>query len=150
MKKKIVLLNVLGLAALGTVLASGQASHAAATAFTGLAQNPSEATCFLNSSGAILNNCTGVRRYCVSDFIGTSGNHSVRVDGFRPNGGSFSCFAASVNEFGFNVTTTATATLAVVDTDAALTVGTVNVPGFGSLFLCCDLSQGAWLDTANF
>lgn len=145
------LLSVIALGTLGGALTIGDSSQAAMTAFDGHAINASEAGCFFNSTtGSVTNICTGVRRYCVSDYITSSGSHPVRIDGFRPSSGSLSCFASSVNEFGSIVTFTGIKSLNIVDQSAALALGNVSVPSFGSLMVCCDLSQNAIIETANF
>ena len=145
------LLSVVTLAALGAALTAGDSSEAAMTAFDGHALNPGDASCFSASTAGIVTNiCSGSRRYCVSDYITSSGGHPVRIDGFRPNGGSLSCFSNAVNEFGTIVSFTGIKSLNVVNQSAALALGTVNVPSYGSLMVCCDLSTGASFETANF
>ena len=87
------LLSVVTLAALGAALTAGDSSEAAMTAFDGHALNPGDANCFSASTAGIVTNlCSGSRRYCVSDYITSSGGHPVRIDGFRPNGRSLRAF----------------------------------------------------------
>jgi hypothetical protein len=150
MKRTRTLVTILGLGILSLAIGLGHASHAAIPAMAGNAQNPGLDTCFSNSFGTVTNNCSGVQQWCVSSFISNAGTHSVRVDAMRPNGGSLTCTGVSVNEFGGVVSSTGPIPLNVVNIDTALTVGNVSVPGFGSLYVCCDLSTGARVDTLNF
>lgn len=138
-----------GLAALAAIGTLGDASYAALAPMAGIAQQPSQATCFSNGNGTITNTCAGVRQFCMATHIATSGSRSVRAVGFRPNGGTLQCHAVSVDQFGGAVTGTGNVPLNVVNVDTAWTIGTINVPGFGAAYACCDLSQNARIDTIN-
>lgn len=137
------------LVATGLIAGLSGTSEASVTAMAGLAQNPSEDTCFTNSFGTISNQCAGVRQWCVSSFV-SAGAHQASVVGLRPNGGTLACHAVAVSSDGRPFSGTANRSLGVVDVDATLNVGSVSVPSGGAMYVCCDLSTRARIDTVNF
>ena len=138
----------LGLAIAG-VAAAGSA-QAAIVGLAGAAQNPADSSCFTNSNGRVTNNCNTTRQWCVGSYISSSGTKTVKVNGRRPNGGTLTCHSKSVNASGSVQSSTGNEALSVVDSDSTFTVGNVSVPSFGSLYVCCDLSTGARINTINF
>jgi hypothetical protein len=131
------------------ILAAAPTSHAAINAMAGIAQQPSEDTCFGNGSGRIVNNCSGVRQFCVATNVTSSGTKTVQVTGMRPNGGTLNCHSVGTTKEGNVNSGTGTVSLGVVDVHTQFTVGNISVPGFGAAYTCCNLSTGALLDTVN-
>ena len=110
--------------------------------------NPS---CFFNQGCAINMQCApGLLYWEVADFNTAAGNHTPKVTGRRPNGTTFSCTACSRNKEGFIVGCTGSVPLSVVDTDSQFTVGTVNVPTAGGVFVFCEMSAGTWYESVSF
>jgi hypothetical protein len=148
---KIAMLSTASLCALLASVLSSDVSLASAPACTGFTRNPADAASFVIADGCAALNVSGAtKRWEVSDFITSSGNHTAIVTALRPNGGTLSCFACATLKEGFNTGCTASVSLNVVDIDTQFTVGTVNVPGFGGLYVACDMSPGAWYDSVNF
>lgn len=107
--------------------------------------------CFWDESCGINMQCApGLLTWSVSDFNTAAGNHTPRVTGFRPNGGTFSCTACARNKTGGSRGCTADVPLATVDSSAEFTVGTVNVPQAGGVFVVCTMSAGAWYLSVAF
>jgi len=148
--RKVSALSIVSLGALAAALSLSDVSSASAPACTGYAVQHPDANCFVASACGMQNTCGTVKRWEVSDFITSGGNHTAIVTGLRPNGGSFACQACATNKEGFAVGCTALVPLNVVDADTQFTVGTVNVPSFGGLYVSCDMSPGAWYDSVNF
>jgi len=148
--KKTLMLSIASLSAIAAGLSISNISFAGALACTGYSVEHPDANCFSASFCAMQNTCTTPKRWEVSDFITTRGNHTALVTGLRPNGGTLTCRACSVTKEGFAVGCTEQVALSVVDIDTQFTVGTVNVPDFGGLFVTCEMSRGARYDSVNF
>lgn len=148
--RKIASLSFLSLCTLAAAVSLSDTASASAPACTGYAPVNADRGCFAAGFCAMRNDCATVKRWEVSDNITSGGNHTAIVTGFRPNGGSFSCQACATTKEGFSAGCTAFVALNVVNIDTQFTVGTVNVPSFGGLFVSCDMSTGAWYDSVNF
>jgi hypothetical protein len=148
---KIAMLSTASLCGLLANMLSSDVSLAGGPACTGHTRNTADAASFDIELGCSTHNISGAtKRWEVSGFITSSGNHTALVTAFRPNGGTLSCFACATTKEGFDVGCTAQVALNVVNIDTQFTVGTVNVPPFGGLYVACDLSAGAWYDSVNF
>ena len=148
---KVAMLSTASLCALLASMLSSDVSLAGEPACNGHTRLPADAASFNIELGCATHNISGSsKRWEVSDFITTAGNHSASVTAYRPNGGTLSCFACSTSKEGLDFGCTASVPLNVVDADSQFTVGTVNVPGFGGLYVACDLSSGAWYDSVSF
>lgn len=143
-------LTINGALAVAAVLTfSSESSATSTSAMGGRAQNPANETCFANSNGRVTHTCAGTRQWCVAVQQSSTGNKSVRVDLFRPNGGSALCFGVSTNTAGSVISQTPSLQPQNTGLDQFITLGTVNVVSNGGAFVCCDLSQNARINTAS-
>ena len=127
-KERLRRLTINGALALAAVLLfSSESSATSTSAMSGRAQNPANETCFANSNGRVTHTCAGVRQWCVAVQQSSTGNKSVRVDLFRPNGGSSFCFGISTNTAGGVISQTPTLQPGTSGVDQFITLGTVNV-----------------------
>jgi hypothetical protein len=133
----------------GALLSAGAVHAAVSTAMGGIPQKPAEATCFPNATGTISNVCTGVRQWCITDAV-NSGSRNVSVTGIRPNGGSLTCQAQAVDAQAHVTGNLGPLPFTTVDVTSTLSMGSLSVPGGGSLYVCCNLSQNASLDSFSF
>jgi hypothetical protein len=153
--KKIVSLSFVSLCTLAAGLSLSNVSLADTPACNGFEQQPgnfvAHANCWFNGGCAMNMQCApGVFRWEVADFNASAGNHTPKVTGRRPNGGTFSCAACSTTKEGNFAACTAFVPLSVVDQDTQFTIGTVNVPTSGGLFVVCDMSVGSWYESVAF
>jgi len=147
--RKVSVLSAVSLCALGAALSLSDVSLASAPASTGYAVPHSELSCFNVSNAQEINTCSDLKQWEVSDFI-TPGAHTVQVTGLRPNGGTFLCFACAATKEGSLNGCTSSVSPQVVDAHTQITVGTVNVPTFGTMWVSCSMSHGASFDSANW
>jgi hypothetical protein len=145
---KISMSSVAGACAIAMCLLSSGESYAGAVAATGHAFPFSDQACFaFADGGAVVNNCSTTRSWIVSDNITVFGNHSVLVTGFRPNGGRLTCAACSTTKEGGLAACSPEISLGTVDRHIQFSLGTLNVPLFGSLYVECRMSTGARFDS---
>jgi hypothetical protein len=143
---KIAILSVVGACAVTIGLLSSGASYAGAPAATGVAFPFTEEPCFAwASGGAVINDCSSDKHWIVSDNIPASGNHTIWVTGKGP----LRCQACAASHDGLVTACTAMVTQAL-DRHIQFSLGTLNVPPFGSLYVECILSPGAIYDSAAF
>lgn len=110
--------------------------------------NPS---CFFNEGCAINMQCApGTLFWEVADFNTAAGNHTPKVTGLRPNGTTFACTACSRSKEGVIFGCTGSVPLNVIDTSSQFTVGTVNVPAAGGVYVFCEMSAGTWYESVTF
>jgi hypothetical protein len=148
---KISMSSVAAACALAMCLLSSGASYAGAVAATGHAFPFSDLPCFaFVDGGAVVNNCSGLRSWIVSDNIQPGGNRAIQVTGFRPNAGQLICAACSTTKESGLAQCTAAIPLGVVDRHTQFSLGILNVPAFGSLYVECRMSTGARFDSVSF
>jgi hypothetical protein len=150
--KKIVSMSFVSLCALAAISSLSDVSYADTPACQGFQMhvglNPS---CFFTEGCGVLMQCApGLLYWEVADFNTAAGNHTPKVTGLRPNGTTFSCTACSRTKEGNIFGCTGSVPLNVVDTSSQFTVGTVNVPTAGGLYVFCGMSAGAWYMSVAF
>jgi hypothetical protein len=141
------------LAGIGVVVSAQAAISAAA----GSASNAGDSGCFVRISdrgittGQVTNTCADQRRrWCVSDFIATSGSKSVVVNGFlAPGSTGMPCTASAIDKSG-SIVSSSTRTLSTFGSNVDLPVGSVSVPPYGALTVCCDMPPSSRLNTINY
>ena len=136
-----------GILAVGLV--TSDVSSAGTMAFLGHTTEPADAGCFGQSSGAVLNNCAGIKRWQVTDPVNVGGSHSILVTALRPSGGTASCGACATTKEGLSNGCTNNISPSVTGADVQFSLGAVTVPPFGGIVVFCDLSQFAWYDSVN-
>lgn len=118
--------------------------------FAGQPQNPDDYHCFLNGGGLVWNNCPGTKGYCMALPVDTAW-HTVDVAVSAPSGSQIACQAESRywnSAFAHNTTRQQAQ---VTDNGAELlSLGGLEVPAGGALYLCCDIGQYSTLKTVNF
>jgi hypothetical protein len=144
--------HALGLAAIGlaTVAIGATAEARSGAAFAGQPQNPSDYTCFTNANGRVINSCAATKRFCVP-LVVDDANHTVSITVFSPDSNHLiSCFAASAFPSGAISNFSGQFTVQNTGIDLTVPLPSVVVPTDGSLFTCCDIPQGARLDSVNW
>lgn len=148
---KISMSSVAGACAVAMCLLSSGVSHAGTPGATGFAFPFTDQTCFaFADAAAVVNNCSTQKQWIVSDTITATGNHSILVTGLRPNGGQLTCSACATTKEGMVANCTVPVSLSTVDSHTQFSIGTVNVPAFGALYVECGLSTGARFDSVSF
>jgi hypothetical protein len=126
-----------------------------ASAFMGVAQNPSLATCFTNANGRITFNasqaCGLKQQFCVALPIDNAVSHDITVSITpNPNGNGIGCFGVSVDRFGASQGGTGEVWQTEFSSPEPIDLGNLSVPNSGGLFVCCDMFGGASLDSVNW
>lgn len=120
-------------------------------AVAGMAVNPADDTCWGNSAGAVVNNCSTVKRWCVALPIDAVGNYNVRVYAYGPSSSSnVGCHAVGTNPEATWVWGTQQTYLSTFGSDQPINLTGAYVPSFGALYACCDAGPGAWVDTVTW
>jgi len=140
-----------GLAIVGLALVVSHPSKAAISGRGGIPDNPADASCFITSGsqsqGTVYQGCPSPRRLCFNPMITNGGNHNISAEG---DSGTVSCFATAFYPNGAQANGTSSVTLVHPVQSTITTIGTVNVPAFGSLSICCDMSFNSILSMVNF
>lgn len=148
---KISMSSIAGACAVAYCLLSSGVSHAGTPAASGFAFPFTEQACFaMAEAAAVVNNCSTQKQWIVAETATVSGNHTVRVTGLRPNNGKLSCSACAATKEGTVADCTLPISPSIADTHVQFTIGTVNVPSFGSIYVECGMSLGARFDSAAF
>jgi hypothetical protein len=136
-------------AGLGTVMASNSDARSF-SGFLGQPQNPADYPCFVNSGGAVFNNCGTTRRFCVALPVDSSG-HSVEVTVRAPDiNHNISCFAQTVNRDATGFNFSGARSPGVFGSAQVVSLGSVSVPSAGAMYTCCDIAPSASLDSINY
>lgn len=148
---------LLSSAAVATVAVAGLADSASAgrrvPAFVGIAQQPSQATCFSNSLGVITNNCATTVGFCAGlpydyNVFGNWADMTVNV--FQPGAATLSCQAVTTNRSGALSSWSGNFNAGVTGafTDIALHGG--GIPDGGAVYTCCSLPPGGRMAVINY
>lgn len=121
------------------------------SAFSGQAQQPDSYNCFGNSGGAVYNSCSTTRRHCTALVVDSSGGKTVTARVYAPSSSStVSCFAAAVNQSGYQTSGSPAVGPTTFGTDVSLTLSGASTPSAGYLYACCDVNPGAWIKGFNW
>jgi hypothetical protein len=121
------------------------------SAFDGVPGNASEASCWGHSLGAVGNGCSTTKRWCVPLPVDASGNFNVKVYAYGPSSSSnVGCFAAGINGEANWYWSTQQIYLSTFGSDQPINLSTAYVPAWGSLYACCDVGPGAWMDSVTW
>lgn len=146
MKRTRVLLLLASLGIMGIAIVVGHSSKAAVAGHGGMALLTSDAACFDRwNAGQIINICSVPKTYCYFPMITNGGTHTVSANG---DDGT-TCTASSVDAYDQTATSTKPVRL-FFNGGNNVTIGNVNVPAFGSLYLCCTMNQNSILNSANW
>jgi hypothetical protein len=126
---------------------SGDAQARANSAFDGIASNPSEVGCWYHSMGGITNVCSTTRRWCMPLVVDPGGSYWVRVAAYGAGpSNNVGCFATGVNLQRTQHWTTSTGYLPAFGSAQEIYLSGAYVPGGGSLYACCDVNPGGWIN----
>lgn len=139
---------------MAVAIAAAGGSVALARTNPGLAGQPylpSDYQCFNNGAGAVQNSCANtVKTYCMALPVETS-SHNVQVSALSPNVTHAIGCEATATDRNSQVTwhsglrgTPAFNAFSVID------LGTVSVPSFGALFVCCNMPDTTLLLTVSW
>jgi hypothetical protein len=121
------------------------------SAFEGVPSNASEASCWGHSVGAVVNNCSTAKRWCVPLPIDVAGNYNVRVYAYGPSSSSnVGCFATGTNPEATWTWGSPQTYLTTFGSDQPINLTGAYLPVFGALYACCDVGPGAWVDTVSW
>jgi hypothetical protein len=119
-------------------------------AFLGQPQAPSDYPCFGNSGGAVFNNCSTTRRFCVTLPVDSS-NHTIQITVLAPDiNHNIACFGQAITRDIFNAGFTGFFSPGVFGSSQVLNLPTLSVPNAGGLYACCDIAPTASLQSFNY
>lgn len=140
----------MGAVAIAVAVAASSAKATSLSAFAGQPQAPADYACFTNAFGSVRNDCATTKRYCVALPVSSS-VHTIQPTVLAPNiSHNIACEASAVNQSVSTLTATGLRSPSSFGVPQTLTLGTLSVPNFGALFLCCDLSPSSRLLTINY
>lgn len=130
------------------------AFDASIPAFPGTPATPSEAACWSNSGGALVNNCSGTRRTCIPLSIpasrGTPVSAWVSVNDYAASSANrVSCFAQSVDRWGSLGPWSGWESTGVYGKNDSMTLG-LTVPFAYNLYVCCDVQPGGIVASVDY
>jgi hypothetical protein len=154
MKTMTILRTLVGSAAIlcATMAVGVTAEARSVLAMSGTAETPSQATCFGNSLGTIINNCSSTVDYCVMLPVDSS-SHTITASVLAPDiNHEISCYAMSVNSDGSYYSSTPGGAVQPSGTGShrQINLGNLYVPGGGGLFSCCTMAPTSRFDTVNW
>jgi hypothetical protein len=119
-------------------------------AFLGQPQSPADYSCFTNSGGAVTNSCSTTRRFCVTLPVDSS-THTIEVNVRAPDiNHNIACFGQAVTRDIFGAGFTGFRSPGVFGSSQIVTLGTLNVPSAGGLYVCCDIAPSASLQSLQY
>jgi hypothetical protein len=147
MFKKIVLLVSMSV----TIALPSAALARSVGGFAGISVNPADDTCWGNSLGAVVNNCSTVKRWCIPLPVDAAGSYNVRVYAYAPSGSSnVGCFAAGINPEATWYWSSPQTYLSTFGSVQQINLTGAYSPGWGTLYACCDAGPGAWVDSVTW
>jgi len=139
------------IAALAVVLLPHSVLARGHSAFLGIASNPSEVACWSHGGGAMVNNCSGARRWCMPAVVDRAGWFEVVVyaSGAGPSN-NVGCFAVGINKEISWASQSPTRYLPSFGPTQVIGLGSVYVPDYGTLYVCCDVSTGGRIHNYHY
>ena len=121
------------------------------SAIGGMPVNATEANCWGNSLGAVVNNCSTVKRWCIPLPIDAAGYYNVRVYAYGLSSSSnVGCFATGTTPEANWQWYSSQVYLSTFGSDQPINLTGAYVPNAGALYACCDASPGARVDTVTW
>jgi hypothetical protein len=142
-------------AAAAALIVGGLAAPALArrqNAFSGIAQQPSQATCFANALGIISNQCPATHTFCVPliyDWSAFGNFANVTVTAFAPAGTALSCQTTTTTKQGSYVSWSGNV-YAPPGSWQDLVVNGGGIPDGGAAYTCCDIPPGGKISVVNY
>lgn len=143
-------------AAAAALIVGGLAAPALArrqNAFSGIAQQPSQATCFSNGWGSITNNCSATRTFCVPlvyDWSLTGNFANVTVTALAPAGALMSCQTTTTTKQGVGWSWSGNVNAPMNGSWQDIVVNGGGIPDGGAAYTCCDIPSGGSISVINY
>jgi hypothetical protein len=136
----LVVAATVGIGAIPDAAADGP--NKAFPAMQGIAQQSADAGCFANSNGAIINNCSVQKRFCVPLMTADVGVN-VQVTVLAPDiNHNISCFATTVTRDNSIGRFSGFKSPGVFGSPQIIGLSASIVPTAGTAFTCCDMQPG--------
>ncbi len=132
-------------AVLATVVMPHTALARGSSAILGIPATPADAHCWSHSVGAVTNTCSGsdTKRWCMPAVVERYGSFSGVVYAKAvSNESKLACHSVGVAKDGSPYSVSPDASVASPGSFQPINLDAVEVPIFGTLYVCCDVSQG--------
>jgi hypothetical protein len=123
------------------------------SAFSGIAQQPSQATCFSNAGGVITNSGCSTRTFCVPlvyDWSAFGNWANVTVTAFAPAGSLMSCQTVTVGKQGQFGSWSGNVNAPMNGSWQDIVVNGGGIPDGGAAYSCCDIPFGGSISVLNY
>ena len=124
------------------------------SAFSGIAQQPSQATCFSNGNGVITNNCSGPpRTFCVPliyDWNAFGNWANVTVTALAPAGALMNCQTTAVGKQGQFGSWSGDVNVPMNGTWQDVVVNGGGIADGGAVYTCCNIPTGGSISVLNY
>lgn len=131
-------------------------AHASSPALAGWTE-PGSVSCFTRNTATgagagVRNQCTSAQNWFIPFHIGSSGSKSVSVLAARPSSAVNVCCGATSIDGNGNLYQNLSTTRCLPSSSliARITVGSISVPSFGTLFVTCNVGVGATVISATY
>ena len=129
---------------------AGSSKAESVSAFLGQPQAPGDYSCFTNSMGTVTNVCSTTRRFCTA-LTANHNTNTISVTVYAPNSShNIGCFAQAVYSSGSGAGWTGMQYPGTMGSHQTVTLGSLFVPSYGGLYVCCDIAPTAKLDSISW
>lgn len=148
--------KLISFAAAAALIVGGLAAPALArrhNAFSGIAQQPSQATCFANGWGSIVNTCTATRTFCIPlvyDWSAFGNFANVTVTALAPAGALMSCQTTTTTQQGVGWSWSGNVNAPMNGSWQNIVVNGGGIPDGGAAYTCCDIPPNGQISVVNY